>query len=684
MSPTSTLAGRSTPLQPRLLRSVAAAIPFRLWASYPTSTKAIPATATGRAPRSTRKAIRSSTSPLSDGKKRRPTASGGDGPSTKWSKTIRGNSTGAHAPRAILRATSSACKRWATTGFIRPHGETTTAPRTKAARTHCTRWTKTKPSAGSPAASNELNCRTSTTTSRLYQQVAERSQTGYGESRSTSWRRFSRIAGSIPRRPTLASQHQGIRSRFATIKKQRWRKLSIPGAASKILCATGGQRGHGRIPFPQRRSKSISSATPIKVGQAARRREGVPQVRSRPTDYAEGTTSATSAIDLSSKTKQQYLADKPAPSGISISKPRDNHFDKRVTVTTPLQKPGAYLLTAEMAGGNTSKIIIWVSDTAIVKNAARQGLLLRRRRRSGKPVSKANLEFFGYKMIIAATGDHRSSRRTSPKPPTPTDRSSPIRAIRKRLSMADYRAHRRGRVRLPRIPGVWDGRYYDRRLQRHEGLFDHRSPGLSPAAIDALQVLGAARAVRQRRRFAVRQSQFSGELYSPKGEKLWTKSLQTDEYGGCEGNWEIPEDATLGRYRVDARKPATKTVATWPAATAMFRVEEYKKPEFEVSSRPRRTGDAWAKRSRPRFKRSTTSARPSPMGTVKYKIQRTPHSQDWFPIMYWDWFYGKGYWWFATTIRGIPAGASGLAAFVPSPGGIRGRTLRPNWSPRTR
>ncbi len=47
--------------------------------------------------------------------------------------------------------------------------------------------------------------------------------------------------------------------------------------------------------------------------------------------------------------------------------PRENHFDKRVTVASPLQKPGAYLLTAKMRDGNTSQIVLWVADSAIAK-----------------------------------------------------------------------------------------------------------------------------------------------------------------------------------------------------------------------------------------------------------------------------------------------------------------------------
>jgi hypothetical protein len=47
--------------------------------------------------------------------------------------------------------------------------------------------------------------------------------------------------------------------------------------------------------------------------------------------------------------------------------PREKHFDRRITVATPLQKAGAYLVAANVRDGNTPKIILWLADTAIVR-----------------------------------------------------------------------------------------------------------------------------------------------------------------------------------------------------------------------------------------------------------------------------------------------------------------------------
>src|SRR5262249_2979311 len=39
---------------------------------------------------------------------------------------------------------------------------------------------------------------------------------------------------------------------------------------------------------------------------------------------------------------------------------------------------------------------------------------------------------------------------------------------------------------------------------------------------------------------------------------------------------------------------------------------------------------------------------------VKYKVLRTNHSGAWYPLAPWDWFYGRGYWWFAANYAWYP------------------------------
>ena len=39
---------------------------------------------------------------------------------------------------------------------------------------------------------------------------------------------------------------------------------------------------------------------------------------------------------------------------------------------------------------------------------------------------------------------------------------------------------------------------------------------------------------------------------------------------------------------------------------------------------------------------------------VKYKVLRNNYSGAWHPPAPWDWFYGKGYWWFASDYAWYP------------------------------
>ena len=101
---------------------------------------------------------------------------------------------------------------------------------------------------------------------------------------------------------------------------------------------------------------------------------------------------------LVEENQRQYVGRRVARWRMAVE-PRAAHFDKGVTVTTPLQTPGAYLLRAKMAEGNESFVIVWVDDTAIVKKPlAGKNYYFVADARSGKPIARANVEFFGWQM----------------------------------------------------------------------------------------------------------------------------------------------------------------------------------------------------------------------------------------------------------------------------------------------
>jgi len=109
-----------------------------------------------------------------------------------------------------------------------------------------------------------------------------------------------------------------------------------------------------------------------------------------------------------------------------------------------------------------------------------------------------------------------------------------------------------------------------------------------------------------------------------------------------------------------------------------FRVEEYKKPEFEVTVDAPTVPVMLARRSPPRSGRNTTSARRSrrPRSSTRSTAPATT-SVGIPPAM--DWLFGSGYWCTPTIIL-----VSRLAALgCPRPMPFCGRTARsrPNWWP---
>src|SRR5262249_20121793 len=102
---------------------------------------------------------------------------------------------------------------------------------------------------------------------------------------------------------------------------------------------------------------------------------------------------------LVEKEEKTYLGDKVAAWDMEL-KPRDRHVDDRITISTPLVKPGASLLKAQMEKGNLSRIIVWVNDTVIAKKQLDgQSFYFVADAETGKAVDGAKVEFFGWRQI---------------------------------------------------------------------------------------------------------------------------------------------------------------------------------------------------------------------------------------------------------------------------------------------
>jgi uncharacterized protein YfaS (alpha-2-macroglobulin family) len=331
--------------------------------------------------------------------------------------------------------------------------------------------------------------------------------------------------------------------------------------------------------------------------------------------------------------------------------PRPAHFDRRITITTPLDKPGAYLLTAKMEGGNTSRVIVWLADTVVVKKPLEnKALYYVADAVTGQPVPGANVEFFGYRLLqvpprirVETSSFARQSDANGQVIVTADDLPVGFRW------MVVARKEKDGRGGADRLAYLgfssrWRDRAHDENASEVKTLTITDRPVYRPE--EEVKFKAWVRHARydegDTSEFA--RKEFRVVILNPHHEKVYEESLTTDEFAGLTGRWKLPRDAMLGEYtfQVDGKDTGT------------FRVEEYKKPEFEVKvaapKEPVRLGEKIEATIQARYYFGAPVSR----GRVKYKVMRSGEASTWYPRGEWDWLFGTGYWWFAADYLWYP------------------------------
>ncbi|MFO7820966.1 MAG: MG2 domain-containing protein [Lentisphaeria bacterium] len=346
------------------------------------------------------------------------------------------------------------------------------------------------------------------------------------------------------------------------------------------------------------------------------------------------------------KDETKYIEEKIADWTEKLE-PRPNHFDRRVEITTPLKAAGAYLLKAKLADGNISRIIVWIEDTSIVrKNLEDRTYYFVADAATGRPLAKANVEFFGYRLRR-----HKNSRNYD----VLVDQFAEYTDDEGQVLLKNSRVDRNftwltiattedDRFAYSGFSRIWHSRRHDREYKATKVFTITDRPVYRPdqTVKFKLWVRHAQYDKADVSQFAERE--FKVEIRNPRNEKILDKTFTADEYGGINGELKLEDEPVLGNYRIHI--PGR--------GGGRFRVEEYKKPEFEVKvkapDKPVRLGE----KIESTIKAEYYFGSPVTNATVKYKVTRTPHDTRWYPPAPWDWFYGRGYWWFAADYSWYP------------------------------
>lgn len=348
---------------------------------------------------------------------------------------------------------------------------------------------------------------------------------------------------------------------------------------------------------------------------------------------------------LSTELGSKYVKEEVAKWTVELD-PRENHFDRRVTIETPLEEAGAYQVVAKMKDGNSTTIVVWISDASLSRVTAKgKSIYYVADAVDGTPLPRANVEFFGFRQEPIQkdgryTGSHRVlttnfADRTDADgllSPDPEDEQTNFQ----------YLIVARAEGRAPAIigfQGVWHGHYYDQEYNQLKTFFITDRPVYRPG--HEVQVKAW---IRQAQYDRDAESQFANRdvvvrMTNPKGEQILTESLKSDSYGGVTFTYKVPADATLGQYYLS-------TDFGGAAGGNTFRVEEYKKPEYEVTIDAPTEPIALGETFKATINANYYFGAPVTNATVKYKVLRTNHDKRWYPFRYWDWCYSPGYWWF--------------------------------------
>ena len=363
--------------------------------------------------------------------------------------------------------------------------------------------------------------------------------------------------------------------------------------------------------------------------------------------------------------EQKYIGDKVADWERPLE-PRPNHVDRRITIHTPLQKAGAYLLRAKLKDGNVSNIIIWVSDTAIAKKQlSGKALYFVADAVDGRPIANANIEFFGFRQ------EHPGGKRyriTTSNFAERTDRNGQLipdpRDLQEDMQWVAMARTDDGRLAYLGFDNIWRGQYYDAEYNATKVFVITDRPVYRPdqTVQFKLWVRHAMYDMEDTSEFA-RQS-FHVILRDPHGVEILKEQFTADEYGGIGGEYQLPTDAALGRYSISLTHPNQNHGLQ---GGGNFRVEEYKKPEFEVTvvapEEPLMLGETVTAQ----IKADYYFGSPVTKAHVKFKVTRSSYSETWYPIMPWDWCFGPGYWWFSYDYPWYPGWDRWVGCMRPTP-----------------
>lgn len=301
-------------------------------------------------------------------------------------------------------------------------------------------------------------------------------------------------------------------------------------------------------------------------------------------------------------------------------------------VTVPISQIGAYAVVAQAGGVRFAQIVI-ITDLALLKKTDENGsFVFVADAKSGVAVSNVNV-------VLKETWDYNPRLTEFAK-----GQSNDGGFFDKKRAAASRNDNRQVEA------FAWSGDRYAL-TGAQGGYFGYRDDGENNRALGTTDrpVYRPGQKVNFRQILTSRKGGDWNPLVgakirvtasNPKGEQIFEKEFTSSEFGSVNGDFMLPTETPLGVYNISATLVKADETEDGLGGT-QFRVEEYKRPEFEVTvsapTEAKRPGEIVAARINAKY----YFGAPVPNAKVKYTVRKASWWAGYhFPSPY-DWLYAS-------------------------------------------
>lgn len=346
---------------------------------------------------------------------------------------------------------------------------------------------------------------------------------------------------------------------------------------------------------------------------------------------------------------KQFTGDTAAKWTDKVTLNEANRTDAGKTAV-PITEPGAYIVEARAnPSQEPSRVLLLVTDIALVhKNLTEKGLIYVADAKTGQPLANHAIR------IIETWAEYDQPKQKNHfkliSTPLTTDKDGAVEYKRKQTQYGSninaIVTDENNRMAFSFFQNWQENDYRSDQFENGPRIYVITDrPVYRPGSTVKFRVWVRNRDSGQYQPPTAGQA-VTIEVYDPKNSKVETTTPATDESGSVSGEYKLDDKAPLGVYSIHVNGYGPQNGYNYNYsynAGGLFRVEEYKKPEFAVTVTPSTTQARLGEKVKARIEAKYYFGAPVAQGQISYKVYREDyHHVYWGPDEY-DWLYGAGY-----------------------------------------